>query len=133
MLKLVTLAALTTIVFTGCTFTTTTPKNPVFSVTDDSIKAALHSLVTYEHVDINGKTTTTNGKANIELEIDVINGQNIPGDEKEMANLAAQIASAIKGALKNRNEYNTYKVLFIKRTQKDGITNSKWTGRIFDL
>jgi len=132
MLKLLTLAALTTLLFAGCTFTTTIIKNPIFSASNDSIKAALNKLVTFEHVTLNGQEITTNGKANAEMEIDVINGQNIPEDDKEMANLAAQIAASIKSALQNKNEYNTYKVLFIKRNQKGGVTESNWTGRVFE-
>ena len=57
-----------------------------------------------------------------DLEIDIINGQNISADENQMIDLGKQIAKEIKQSLQDKNEYGTYKVLFITKKENDGVT-----------
>src|SRR5437762_3423121 len=99
---------------TSCTLTTTKTKNPVFNVTTDQVQNDLNKLVSCESINLDGREINKNGKANSELEIDIINGQNIPGDESQMISLGKLIASDIKRSLKDQKQYNTYNVLFVK-------------------
>ena len=65
------------------------------------------------------------------MEIDIINGQNISADENQMIDLGKQIAKEIKQSLQDKNEYGTYKVLFITKKENDGVTQRTWKGKIF--
>ena len=64
--------------FSGCTFTTTLPKQPVFNKNLESIRATMDSMVTCEHINVDGNKVTTNGKTEVKLDIAVINGSNLP-------------------------------------------------------
>ena len=48
-----------------------------------------------------------------------------------MIDLGKQIAIEIKQSLQDKNEYNTYKVLFITKKENDGVTQRTWKGKIF--
>lgn len=80
---------------------------------------------------MDGKEISTNGKTNAELEIDIVNGRDIPTGESEMTSLAKTIASDLKNSLKDRAEYNTYKVLFVTRYRDGGVTRKNWKGQVF--
>ena len=131
MTKTLSLVTLVTLLIIGCTTTTTKTKNPVFSKSTDSLQVDLNKLVSCEGVNLDGKEITTNGKINTELEIDITNGQNVPTDENQMNALAKQIAVEIKEALQDKTEYQTYKVLFITKTESAGVTSRTWKGKIF--
>jgi len=130
--KILTLVTLVVSVFIiGCTTTTTKTKNPTFSKSTDSLQVDLNKLVSCQGINLDGKEITTNGKATTELEIDITNGQNIPADENQMTSLGKQIASEIKEALQDKAQYQTYKVLFITRTENAGVTSRTWKGKVF--
>src|SRR5437588_9650486 len=123
MTKTLSLVTLATLLIVSCTTTTTKTKNPVFSKPTNSLQVDLNKLVSCEGVNLDGKEINTNGKINSELEIDITNGQNIPTDENQMNALGKQIAMKIKEALQDKAEYQTYKVLFITKTESAGVTN----------
>jgi uncharacterized protein involved in exopolysaccharide biosynthesis len=125
------LITFTTLFFIGCTTTATKTKNPVFSISTDSLQVDLNKLVSCQGINLDGKEITTNGKATTELEIDITNGQNIPADEDQMNALGKQIAAKIKEALQDKAEYQTYKVLFITKTENSGVTSRTWKGKVF--
>ncbi len=122
---------LVTLLIISCTTTTTTTKNPVFSTPMDSLQAGLNKLVSSEGINLDGKEINTNGKVSSELEIDITNGKNIPADENQMNALGKQIAIEIKGALQDKTEYETYKVLFITKTENAAVTSRSWKGKVF--
>src|SRR6185312_9518903 len=115
----------------SCTTTTTKTKNPVFSKPTNSLQVDLNKLVSCEGINLDGKEINTDGKINTELEIDITNGQNIPTDENQMNDLGKRIAVEIKEALQDKAEYQTYKVLFITKTESAGVTSRTWKGKIF--
>lgn len=115
----------------SCTTTTTKTKNPVFSKPTNSLQVDLNKLVSCEGINLDGKEINTDGKINTELEIDITNGQNIPTDENQMNDLGKHIAVEIKEALQDKAEYQTYKVLFITKTESAGVTSRTWKGKIF--
>lgn len=131
--KILILVLLITPFISGCNATTTRTKNPVFSTTTVSLQMNLNKLVSFESVNLDGKEITANGKANSELEIDITNGHNIPTDENKMTALAKEIAVTIKDALQDKNQYQSYKVLFIIKKENGGVTNRTWRGKIFNL
>ncbi len=45
--------------------------------------------------------------------------------------LAKRIALVNKEALQDKREYQTYKVLFITKTENAGVTGRAWNGKIF--
>jgi hypothetical protein len=48
-----------------------------------------------------------------------------------MISLGKLIASDLKKSLKNPNQYNTYKVLFVKKQTDGGVTQRTWRGNVF--
>jgi hypothetical protein len=122
---------ITTMLVAGCTITTTKTKNPAFSKSTDALQSELNKLVSCENINLDGKEITTNGKSSSELEIDITNGQNIPADENQMNDLGRQIAIIIKSSLQDKNEYDTYKVLFVVKKGDGDVTQRTWKGKIF--
>ena len=115
----------------ACNLTVTKTKNPVFLGGMDNIQIDMNKILTFEHVSLVGKETDKNGKLSSELEVDIINGKNIPVDDNEMKKLGNSIASSLKNALKDRNEYDTYKVLFVSQEVSNGVTKRDWKGFVF--
>lgn len=129
--KVLSLITAITLLIVSCTTTTTKTKNPVFSKPPNSLQADLNKLVSCEGINLDGKEINTDGKINTELEIDITNGQNIPSDENQMNDLGRRIAVEIKEALQDKAEYQTYKVLFITKTESAGVTSRTWKGKFF--
>src|ERR1051326_7082401 len=88
----------------GCTMTTTKTKPPVFGIPTEQLQKDLNQLVSCEDVNLDGKEVKTNGKIDSELEIDIVNGQNIPADDDQMISLGKSIASELKKSLKDQNQ-----------------------------
>jgi hypothetical protein len=80
----------------------------------------------------NGKEVTTNKKATSELEISVTNCESVPKEDEKMVALAKIIAKEIKQSLKDSNEYDTYKVLFVTKTESGSVTKRNWVGQLFN-
>jgi hypothetical protein len=129
--KMMSICLLLTLLFIGCTTTITKSKNPLFIPGTDSIQSQLARLVSCENINLDGKETTTNGKRNTELEVDILNGQHIPADDIQMKALGKSIAVVLKQALQDKNEYDTYKVLFVTREKSGGIIKRNWRGDVF--
>ena len=131
MIKIISLAAIVTLLIVSCTLTTTKIKKPVFNTSTSSLQVDLDKLVSSEDINLAGKEITINGKTNSELEIAITNGQNIPKEANQMNALGKQIALKTKEALQDKTAYQTYKVLFITRTESAGVTSRSWKGKIF--
>lgn len=119
-----------TILLAGCTLTTTKKKDPVF---DDVKKVVteLTSLVASENINLNGKEVAKNDKTTTELEVDVTNGKNIPTNDDERKALGKSIATTVKRNLKDKNEFETYTVLFVTTVETGGVTKRNWVGDVF--
>lgn len=120
------------ILATSCTLTTTKRKDPVFNDMG-KVEKELTSLVTSENINLNGKEISTNKKATSELEVSITNGQNIPNSDDEIKSLGKSIATTIKKNLKDPNEFDTYKVLFITKVESGGASKRTWVGNVFSL
>lgn len=116
---------------TGCTFTTTREKPPVFSGSTDSLGARLNQLVKCEHFNVDGQEKTTNGKKVSYLQVDVINGVNIPQGESMIA-LARSIGQEVRNALKDTGQYDRYSVRFVMVKVDGGLTSRSWTAKEFE-
>ncbi|HET7117022.1 MAG TPA: hypothetical protein VFI29_11055 [Hanamia sp.] len=131
MIRILLFTFIATLVFISCTITSTKEKKPIFSKTDDSLQESLTKIVKSENINLDGAEISTNGKVTSELEIDIINGMNIPVNVNEMNDLGKKIAVIIKDALKDKNEYNTYKVLFVTKKINGSVEESTSEGKIF--
>lgn len=131
MIRILLFTFIATLVFVSCTITSTKEKKPILSETGDSIQESLAKIVKSENINIDGAEISTNGKVTSELEIDIINGMNIPINENEMNDLGRKIAVIIKDALKDKNEYDTYKVLFVTKKVNGSVEESTSQGKIF--
>ena len=120
-----------TITLISCTTTITKSKSPLFGVQTDTLTVGLNKMVRCENINLDGREITTNGKAASELEVDIMNGKNIPADNDRMKALARTIAVYLKNALQDPREYDSYKVLFVTKTMTDGVTTRNWTGVAF--
>jgi hypothetical protein len=132
-----TVAAVLTIFYTttlsSCTTTITKSKSPLFAVQTDTLTLGLNKMVTCENINLDGREITTNGKPASELEVDIMNGKNIPADNDQMRVLAKRIADYLKRALRDPREYDSYKVLFVTKTMTNGVTTRSWVGVAFKL
>jgi hypothetical protein len=118
-----------TLFLSSCTITTT--KDPQFVFDTGTILNNLSTLVTCESVNVNGTQTKKSNQTTSELEIDIINGKNIPSNEDSMTSLGRSIASQIKLELKDSGSYNTYKVLFVIKKVDGIVTTTNYTGHVF--
>jgi len=115
----------------SCTYTVTKIKEPEFAGPVDSLQAGLNALVACQHFHLDGKEVTTNGVPLSQLEIDVINGKDIPETDSAMKTLAHSIASEVKKFLKDKKAYDTYPVLFVKLQESSTETKRSWKGWTF--
>lgn len=119
-----------TLLLLGCTITTTKTKNPVF--TDiQRVQNELGSLVKAANINLNGKEITANNQTTTELEVAITNGANIPTGYDERRSLGKSIATSIKHNLKDPNEFDKYKVLFVTRVESGAVTKRNWVGDVF--
>lgn len=125
------LLACLVIMATSCSITTTKIKDPVFNDNNKAEKELI-SFVHAEHMNLNGKEITTNKRTVSELEIGVINGSDIPVNAEERKALEKSIAKCIKRNLKDLNEFDTYKVLFVTSVESGGVTTRNSTGDVFN-
>ncbi|MEO7047635.1 MAG: hypothetical protein ABI091_20215 [Ferruginibacter sp.] len=131
MTKIVSFLSLITFSMVSCTMTSTKTKNPVFSKSTDSLQADLNRIVSCERINLDGKEISNNGRLSSVLEIDITNGQNTPTSESQMEELEKQIALLVKQALKDKDEYNSYKVLFVTTKEDADLTQRTWKGKVF--
>jgi hypothetical protein len=129
-LQQVSVISITVLFLSGCTITT--PKQPQFIFDAGTIQTNLSTLVICEDVDVNGTQTKTNNQTSSEMEIDIINGKNIPSNEDSMAHLGKEIAAQFKLELKDSGSFNTFKVLFVTKKVDGDVTSSTYTGRVFE-
>jgi len=120
-----------TISLDSCTTTITKSKSPLFGVQSDTVTLGLNKMVSCENINMDGREITTNGKTASELEVDLMNGKNIPADNGRMKALARTIAVYLKSALQDPREYDSYKVLFVTKTITSGVTTRNWIGVAF--
>jgi hypothetical protein len=115
----------------ACTFTTKRTKNPQFTSSTDSLSRQIGQFVSCEHINLDGKEITANGKTSSELEIDIINGKNVPADTMRMRSLGKSIASVFRSGLQDVDEYDSYQVLFMTVEPTSVGTKRKWIGMIY--
>ena len=114
--------------FYSCTSTSTKTKDPNFNTEISVIQNDLNKIITSEKVNISGKEITANENNSSELEVSIVNGKDIPADENQMKALGRSIATIIKKALKNQNQYDLIVVLFVIESNKGDIKKREWKG-----
>lgn len=114
----------------GCTYTK--PKDPIFNNLN-KFKYEFGSLIQAKKINIYGKEITTGSDSTSELEIDIINGKNIPTTEGERKSLGKSLAKVVKNNLKNSKQFETYKVKFEKQSESSGVTVERYTSFSFKL
>ena len=114
--------------FNSCTSTVTKTKDPNFNTEISVIQNDLNKIITSEKVNISGKEITANENNSSELEVSILNGKDIPADEYQMKALGRSIATIIKKALKNQNQYDLIVVLFVIESNKGDIKKREWKG-----
>lgn len=124
--KKASICALFMLMLLACTTTVTRSRNPVFAAPIDSLQTGLNRLIACEHITLEGEEVTTDGKLSTRLQIEILNGKNIPENGGQMKTLAHSLAAGVKDALKDRNEYESYTVLFIKVESSAAVTKRNW-------
>lgn len=94
----------------------------------DSISKDINTIIFTPETNINGKQISSNGKTITEMTINLINSNDLPADASEQSLLGRYIATLLKNALKDRNEFTDYKVLFTRKAADGSITMSNYTG-----
>jgi len=116
----------------NCTSTIVKRKDPVLSSGLNAVSSGLKGIIVSEHINLYGKELFTNGKSKSVFEIEIKNGQNIQEDEKGIEALGRTIASFLKKSLKDPNEYDSYEVIFSKKTAEGVATRTHWKSMYFD-
>jgi hypothetical protein len=115
----------------SCTTTIRKLKPPGYAIAPDSLQAQINRIVACQTIRLEGVETITNGKSSSELEIDIINGNGVPEDTTRMKALGHDIAADVRKALQESDEYDTYRVLFVKLETVEGMVKRSWKGNIF--
>jgi len=116
----------------SCTRTTREAHHPVFT-NQAQAESELVGLAEAENINLSGIQSTTNGQVSTELEVAVINGMDLPLNADQQNALQKSIASSIRRNLQDSNQFDIYKVLFVEKTESNGLTKSKSTGRSFEV
>jgi len=111
--------------------TTTKRKEPVFSRDTKSLFYDITGVIRVPEINIVGKETNTNGTTFSELTISLLNPNQLPTDNTELNQIALEIATIVKQALKNSDSFNSYKVLFVHRKIDGVVTKTTSVGRIY--
>jgi hypothetical protein len=119
-----------TALLASCTLTTTKTKDPVFTDVN-KVKNELTSIVRAEHINLDGKEITSNGKSTAELEVAITNGINVPTKDYERRTLEKSIAASVKSNLKDPNAYDKYIVFFVAKETNGAVTKRNWVGDEF--
>ena len=97
----------------SCTTYRTEPKAPAFTKDTAAITSELQDMVACEKITINGIQTTTNNNAvTSQLIISFVNAKN---DNKKLNETGKTIAAQLKQYLQDPNEFDSYKVAFVKK------------------
>jgi hypothetical protein len=91
------------------------------------------NLVKAENVNLDGKEIITNNKTSTELDVRIINGQNLPTTSDQQKALEKSIAACIKKNLKTSNEFDSYNVMLVKKTESNGVKLEKLTSNTFKV
>src|SRR5690606_31612628 len=95
------------------TKTITTTREPALAVTADSLRFELSKLVICENIDLVEKEIRPEGSpSTFKLEVNVINGENLPSDKNELKELGKQVMAIVKSRLKDVEKFDTCFVLF---------------------
>jgi hypothetical protein len=125
------LCVITLTFVSGCTTIIRKSKPPGYAIAPDSLQAQIDRIVSCQTIRLEGAEIVTNGKSTSELEIDIVNGNNVPEDTSRMKALGHAIAADVKKALQESDEYETYRVLFVKVDAGEGMVKRSWKGNIF--
>jgi len=109
----------------SCTLTTTKPKQPHFVSDTGAISADIGRVIVAEEIVFAGSEIKTNGHTTSELAITIVNAANLPKDQEQCRERGEQIAHLLKQALKDPDEYDAYKVIFLFERSKGVITTSE--------
>ena len=106
----------------SCNYSTTMPKEPSFSKDNATVAGELRNIVSSEHINISGSKITTNGSStSSQLIVEFINYADTKDDQNE---LSKKVAAQLKQDLKDPNEFDSYKVCFVKKTAMTSVYKS---------
>jgi hypothetical protein len=113
----------------SCKLTIVKAKDPVFIQDSIFIDSQSNRLISCEGINLEGKEAESNEKYNSILEIKIVNPQNLSSDKIAIKNLSKKIASFLKKCLKDSEEYNIYRVIYVNQTADGGVikkSSDKW-------
>lgn len=117
------------ILLQSCQFTTTMPNDPEFKDHNDAVTNYLVSNTNCNDIRIEGSriNSTDEGKRS-ELTIKLNYSTEVP-DEAKRQKIAFDVARQLKQSLKNANQFDAFRVSFV-RVQKDGLVTTTKTQSI---
>ncbi len=108
---------------TSCTRTKPLSEIPSFNISTDSLQLTLNSIITAEHINVCVFEKKSMSSTTIFLQIDILNGNNIPSGNNEQQVLSKKIASQFKHALKNQNAYAEYIIKYSKKLKDNSLVS----------
>jgi hypothetical protein len=109
----------------SCTFTSIKPNTPDFITDQKTIATDIKRLIDPQEISLSGSDLKTQGQSTSELAITLINAENPPKVQDQFSHLAKEIAQLLKRSLKNENQYDRYKIIFLFEKTSGIVTKSK--------
>jgi len=116
----------------SCAFTTTKVKNPDFSANLSTLSGNIRSIANFEKINIDGVEKTTNKVVTSQLNAKLINCLHAPETDGQIYDAGKKIAKALKAALKDQDQFDTYQIIFGKEsTNGTGGSSGSYKGNIY--
>lgn len=112
MKQFILLTAIISLVWASCTFTSTSTKFPEIN-NQETLAAAIDSLVPNSGLDVNGSAKNVNGTATNEAELIVYNPEGLKKGIAGKQQIAFAIAKTFYQNIANKNEFNQFFVTFV--------------------
>jgi len=121
----------TSILLYSCTYTSTSTNTNKVATETSALSQKIKTMVDYQDISYQTEKKNTNGVKTSAMVVNIINAKNIPETDDSLKLLGKKIATELKLAAKNSNEYNTYRVVFISKEQNGIITKTMNAGYTF--
>ena len=112
-----TIILVVSVLLCSCNFSTTSVKNPEFTLPTTTISQKIKILASYEEIYYQSEKKDVNGVKSATMIVKIINATNIPTRTDAINTVAIQIARLLKQDLKDLNEYDSYRVIFESHEQ----------------
>jgi hypothetical protein len=111
------LVLLFSILVVGCTHTLTKPIDPAVFGDVDKFEYEFLNLIQAEGINFSVIEVTKGENTTLEVEINIVNGINIPTNADKRRTLSQSLANVVKNNLREPNQFEIYRVTYRNRSE----------------